>query len=61
MNQVSSLRNDRNHNSGTLNLTVIWCFRLGACELVHISVCERETERAYSNYTAGLRCNRVKI
>jgi len=42
MNQVSSLRNDKNHNSGPLNPTAIWCFRLGACELEHISVCKRE-------------------
>jgi len=42
MGQVPSLRNDKNHNYVPLIPVVIWCFRLGACDQVPISVCKRE-------------------
>ena len=39
------------------NLTVIWLFPLGACELIHIFVCKAEILRNYTENIRGLPYN----
>ena len=41
-----------------VNLTVIGCFLLGACELIHIFVCE---EKDWNNGTVNMRHNHTKF
>ena len=37
---------------------VIWCFLLGACELIHISVCK---ETNFSDFAENILCHCIKF
>jgi hypothetical protein len=42
----------------TVDITVIWCFLLGACELMHIFACKGKAERKHAE---KIRCHRTKF